>query len=479
MRRRFVSLTLTLVLLAFALAPAHAEGAAYSGQFADVPAGAWYYGSVARLYELGLTRGRGASDRYVPDGEVTVAEAVTLAARVRSLMDYGECEFGPSRYGGKPWYRAYLQYLQDVGALEEEFEGSYDRSATRAEVAHILASAMPDQALEERNDAAVTIGYASRRYITDVTDYTPYRNDILLLYRWGILSGMDRTGSFYPDQTIRRSQIAAMAARLADPDLRLTLDWDQVASYSREGATLAGLVSSDGSFHSAPDPADESAIDDNLRYMLSRGERQIKLDYGKGNLTEEMARDLLTANVRQIRQYLEQGYNEVKCDYSLAGGTVTLTFSSSLGDKRLTEAYRDAALREAITVHDQMWSQGLIHAGMTEYERARVYFTWLCVHCSYDYESTDASISHSGYGALVDGLAVCDGYTAAYNLLLKLEGISCSTWSTDSHIWTVAELDGETVHIDPTWGDQTGTVAYRYFAMTETVSLARFGPSRV
>ena len=111
---------------------------------------------------------------------------------------------------------------------------------------------------------------------------------------------------------------------------------------------------------------------------------------------------------------------------------------------------------------------------MSDYDKARVYFTWLCGHCRYDYQSGDASMSHSGYSALVDGLAVCDGYTAAYNLLLKLEGIDCTTASTADHLWTVADLDGQWVHIDPTWGDQAAAVDYRYFAMTEEVSFGRF-----
>ena len=38
----------------------------------------------------------------------------------------------------------------------------------------------------------------------------------------------------------------------------------------------------------------------------------------------------------------------------------------------------------------------------------------------------------------------------------------------------VAELDGVTYHIDPTWGDQSGSIAYRFFGMTEADSLARF-----
>ena len=83
-------------------------------------------------------------------------------------------------------------------------------------------------------------------------------------------------------------------------------------------------------------------------------------------------------------------------------------------------------------------------------------------------------MSHSGYQAFATGLAVCDGYTAAYNLLLKLEGIRCGTYSTTNHIWTVAELDGETYHIDTTWGDQDSGIDYRFFAMTEKFAVGRF-----
>ena len=131
-------------------------------------------------------------------------------------------------------------------------------------------------------------------------------------------------------------------------------------------------------------------------------------------------------------------------------------------------------MEAAIEIHDRLWKDGYISSDMSEYEKARAYFTWLCGNCRYDYHSTETSLSHSGYSALVEGLAVCDGYTAAYNLLLKLEGISCSTASTDDHIWTVAVLDGKTYHIDPTWGDQATSVDYRYFAMSQQEAMGRF-----
>ena len=49
---------------------------------------------------------------------------------------------------------------------------------------------------------------------------------------------------------------------------------------------------------------------------------------------------------------------------------------------------------------------------------------------------------------------------------LKLEGIDCYALPNATHIWTVATLDGETVHIDATWGDQGNTGTKQYFAMT-------------
>ena len=480
MTRRICSLALAVLLLAGA-APraAAADGRfapvrTYQDQFTDVSPGDWFYENVKALYELGLTNGQDAPDRFAPEDNMTLAEAVTLSARLRSLYEYGDSEYGPGLYDGTAWYEPYAAYLKALGVISTEFDGAWRREATRAETAHLLARVLPQSLFDSINADMVAVGYASRNYILDVNDYTPYRDDILSLYRWGILSGMDRTGSFHPDETIQRGQVAAMITRLVDEDLRVRLDWDLSLAYSKAGTTLESLVDSGGAFHTAPRAEDEAAIDDNIRYMLSRGERQMVLSYGANRLDEETVGELLAAFLAGVRRYAEQGYNAAQCSYSVYTGTLVLTFSSSLYDERMLDSYRAATLEAAIQVHDQLWSDGTITASMSEYDKARAYFTWLCQHCQYDFASTDTSLSHSGYGAFLNGLAVCDGYTAAYNLLLKLEGIDCTTMSTPDHIWTVATLDGTEYHIDPTWGDQTGTIAYRYFAMTEAASLARF-----
>ena len=44
--------------------------------------------------------------------------------------------------------------------------------------------------------------------------------EIYLLYRAGVLNGMDERGSFAPERTLRRSEAAAILARLMEPELR-------------------------------------------------------------------------------------------------------------------------------------------------------------------------------------------------------------------------------------------------------------------
>lgn len=478
MKRRIHTLILTAALL-LALLPVRAYAAesfapaeAYAGQFADVKASDWFYEDVKTLYELGLARGKG--DLFDPNGELTVAEVITMASRLRSLYETGGSESGHDEYdiGVGAWYVPYLRHLIAKGAIGEELKGAYDRPATRAEAAHVMANALPEELFRPVNRETVAAGRASGQYLQDVGEDTPYWEDILLLYDWGIAGGAGADGSFQPSETISRCQAAAMVVRLAYGERRLTLDWEIRPSYSREGTTLADLVSSDGSFYEDPLPDEWEKIDADVRYMLSRGERTIRLQYPSRTANKVFVEKLNQTFLDAVRNYVEQTYNYVQVSYSPNAGYVLLTFASSLYPESQVDYYREATMEYALAVHDSLWESGALTEDMTDYDKARVYFTWICDHCRYDHAS--AGMSHTGWRAFAEKIAVCDGYTAAYNLLLKLEGIECGTWSTADHIWTVADLDGRTYHIDTTWGDQNYGVEYRYFAMTEAEALARF-----
>ena len=481
MKFRFALLTAALALLlsvpalAFSAEPAPEEVPAeeapapfvslrtYGGQFTDVRDGDWFAPAVISAYEYGLLDGRGGGF-FAPAGSVTIAELLTIAARLHAIYLTGSDEVIPAVSDGESWYQPYVDYLKGEKLLGESFEGFYLLPASRAQMAGIFAFALPSDWYEEPNAGLVTTAYASGDYIADVTLKTPYRSEILLMYRRGLLSGMDERGSFCPERSVSRAEIAALLTRVVEPQTRLTLTWTVEPYHSARGATLAGLVKAPESTALPASAKDTAAIDALVRDMLARGEHTITLHYSKA-LSASAASALTQAFTSCVKTYCEQMYNAVSCR-SYSTGKVVLTFSSTACTDKTLESYRAKALAAAIKVHDSLWESGTLSYDMSQYEIARTYFQWLCDHCRYDNAAADDSASHLAYGALVSGLAVCDGYTGAYNLLLKLEGIECTSLFNDSHIWTLATLDGTQYHIDVTWGDQYGRTDLRYFGMS-------------
>lgn len=468
MKKRVSSLLLALSLLLTTPALAASDstenftrGKAYTGQFSDLSTDSVFYDNVTALYEYGLSVGN-SDGTYGLRAPMTVGQIIIFAGRIRSLYRTGDPERGPAAYqsDGVPAAVPYLLYLQAEGVLDTALDESLAAIATRAQVAHVLANILPEAALPPINDAFITQALDDGRYIPDITAETPYREDILTLYRAGISIGSDAIGSFLPDASITRGAAAAMLTRLVDPALRVTPDWNFSASYtSAQGTTLASLVPA-GTYTAAPSTTDELA--ESVRYMLSSGSNVLTLQYP--GIAPLDARKVMEAALAITKTYCEQSYNSVSCTYNRAGSMV-LTFSAA-NHEEMTAHYRTEAMASAIAVHDQLWESGQLTGDMTEYEKARVYYTWVCDNCVYDYGADDNSISHLPYSLFHRGTAVCDGYTGAYNLLLKLEGIDCTALSNSGHIWTVANLDGQQVHIDTTWGDSGNSISYAYFAMT-------------
>ena len=437
----------------------------YSGQFSDLSPDSPFYDNVSALYEYGLSVGK-PDGTYGLQDTLTVGQAVIFAGRIRSLYRTGDTEAGPAAYvsDGQDTATPYLLYLQAEGVLDTALDDQLSSPATRAQMAHVLAGILPDDVLSPINNAVLSEGYASRRFVQDVTEYTAYYQDILWLYRYGICQGTDASGSYLPDELITRGATAAMLTRMMDPALQISLQWD--LSYTIpdvQGLTLADLVVPAKQITA---PQTEAEMHQAIRHMLSSGSNELKLQYPE--LSSDEAQKVMDSALAVVKSYCEQSYNSTTCVYTL-DGTVTLTFSAAGAGDRISH-YRDTAMEIAIAVHDELWSNATITPFMSDYEKAKAYYTWICENCVYDDDVTEESLSHIAYGLFHDGTAVCDGYTGAYNMLLKLEGIACSALSNSSHIWTVAMLDGKEYHIDTTWGDSRSEISYAYFGMSPEMS---------
>lgn len=91
------------------------------------------------------------------------------------------------------------------------------------------------------------------------------------------------------------------------------------------------------------------------------------------------------------------------------------------------------------------------------------------------FEKVSRLSSFSAYGAIVDGVAVCDGISSAMKLLCNIEGIECievsgigiTTSGSENHSWNKVKIEGEWYIVDATWGRNSGYVNHRYFMIDE------------
>lgn len=97
---------------------------------------------------------------------------------------------------------------------------------------------------------------------------------------------------------------------------------------------------------------------------------------------------------------------------------------------------------------------------------------YLLDNVTYDYDNylndTIPDISHSAYGALINGVAVCDGYSKAVKVLTNILGIESGiiTSSEMNHAWNYININGKYYNLDVTFNDpvpETNQRRYTYF----------------
>lgn len=214
--KKLLSVTLTLILFITMLAvPASAKGLnnfqrsrTYNGHFKDVSATAWYCDNIKTAYELDLVDGT-APDKFGVSGNVTIAQTITMAARMHKIYHEGNREFTAS----SPWYKSYVDYALQNGIIKKAYS-NYGADISRSEFAAIFSRALPDEALRE-------INLVQDNAIPDVPSTAANAAEIYKLYRSGILGGNDKSGKFTPNNPIRRSESTAIAARMSDEELRV------------------------------------------------------------------------------------------------------------------------------------------------------------------------------------------------------------------------------------------------------------------
>lgn len=127
----------------------------------------------------------------------------------------------------------------------------------------------------------------------------------------------------------------------------------------------------------------------------------------------------------------------------------------------------------------------LITPEMKDYEKEKVIHDYIVNNCKYDERYFSGNMpreSYTAYGALIEEVAVCQGYAVAMDKLLKAAGIDTmiilgeakdeETNKYISHSWNLVKFEDEYYHLDATWNDPimedgSDSLKYSYFNITD------------
>ena len=149
----------------------------------------------------------------------------------------------------------------------------------------------------------------------------------------------------------------------------------------------------------------------------------------------------------------------------------------------MSKGQRKQAVKEFLVAADLALAG--VKPGMTQYETAL--YLHDCLAGRVAYVITDNC--HNAYGALVEGLAVCDGYSTAYGYLLQRCGIQSflavgnylepDTGDVIGHAWNYVRIEDHYHQTDVTWDDQNEYLFHEYFNRTGQIMEANHWPDVV
>ena len=194
----------------------------------------------------------------------------------------------------------------------------------------------------------------------------------------------------------------------------------------------------------------------NDQYQLSKDEFQLALEAVRRDHTEQF--------------WLSTAYSFTP-DHS--GNVVNMLPQYLMSKDELQNA--KVAFDQAI---DNM-VRSAVAPGMGEYEIEKALHDMLATKVTY----ASSDNAHNAYGALVEGIAVCEGYAEALQCLLQRAGMqSIQVYGEsrgENHAWNMVRVDGEYYLTDLTWNDQDTMLLYAYFNQTTAIFNEDHEPWRV
>ena len=217
MKKRMISLILSLTLLLSLSVSAFAAAPTVQPHFTDVPTTHWAYANIERAYSDGVMAGTGGNAAkytgvFSPSGTLTEAQFVTILTRGFFPT---ELEAAKKSIGSNAkWYAAAEKVAEDKHLLTF-VQGKMDKPITRYDMAAIIANVMDAKEFAGRPDFnTVQATFAKIADINSIPD--SYQTSVAAVFAMGIITGTDAKGTFSGNSYMNRAQAAVVYGRMKD-----------------------------------------------------------------------------------------------------------------------------------------------------------------------------------------------------------------------------------------------------------------------
>lgn len=204
---------------------------------------------------------------------------------------------------------------------------------------------------------------------------------------------------------------------------------------------------------------------------LSQGKKQVKYI-----ITEKGLFDDMSIKMDELRKIVSENKNYINCDnrdrflcdelgldyqslYSNGVATFMLKKIQDIENSVCSNSvyavyYYSYTTKEQNDMVSKVVNDAIKAFTGTDYDK--VLAAQIYLRSNVEYMETGNYLQHTAYGALVNKMAVCEGYAKAYKILLDAMGIPCDVVINEDHAWNVVCLDGNWYLVDVTNDDTNG-----------------------
>ena len=466
MKKRMISLILSLMLLSSLSVPTFAAAPTAQPHFTDVPTSHWAYTQIERAYSDGVIAGTaGNAANYTgvfsPSGTLTEAQFVTIMTRA---FFNDELEAAKKVVGSNAKWYAAAQKVAEDNKLLTFVQGKMDAPITRYDMAAIMTNIMDAKEFAGRPGATKI-----EETFDKIADFksipNSYQVSVASVFAMGLIAGTDSKGTFSGASYMNRAQAAVVYGRMKDAflnagDSPTTTKPDTTTPTPTPSAPGGDGVSSVvGTVSSEPvtlSYATHKPVDDywsNQSEAVKEATDKDAFNAAVNTLihAEEIAENSSAMRINpyfNYAVYAEEETNGKMKETMAAFFTICENgckfISIPANGKYVCNAYRISD-KEVQAVSE---ATSKFTDGMSDKEKIKICVDLITKKFSYDANGKGFSWDRGGTSG------VCDHFANATVTILGISGIPVFMVSGDvsngAHAWNMAYADGEWIIVDAT-----------------------------